>query len=88
MYVQAYLVYKYRDKEQQPTTLRGGSKYTAANKTATTYLNSSVHNSSSMCEHKPKPPPPPCDINYELNCKEKSEADLQVGAAEHKCEMA
>lgn len=54
-------MYKYRDKEQPPTTMRGGSKYVAAPKSATTHLtmNSSVNNSCAdkMCDGELECPP-------------------------------
>ena len=79
--LQAYLVYKYRDKEQPTTTMRGNSKYSAAPKTATcsSFLNSSTHNATSATAAAAAAAgEKPCDNDYELNSRNSLEKDVQV----------
>lgn len=73
--LQAYVVFKYSEKEQPQTTIRGGSKYIAAPKSAASThmstLNSSTANSlaEKLCDEPLVPP----------ECGNSMEKDIQVG---------
>ena len=80
--LQAYVVFKYSEKEQPQTTIRGGSKYVAAPlKSASTHM--STLNSSTACNSmgadklcdEPLLMPPECGGGG-ANSMEK---DIQVG---------
>ena len=68
---QAYVVLKYSEKEQPPTTIRGGSKYVAAPKSSTHMSTLNSSNANSMGEKLYDDPDPGSGNSMEK--------DIQVG---------
>ena len=68
--LQAYLVYKYREREHPQTTINRGSKYTAAPKCSSTFTSINTIRENSLIEKV-------CD---DMDFGNTLEKDIQVGS--------